>query len=116
MVQASDLNGLWNGQFSYFASEDIGHWPFKARLVGKEGRLSGVVIEPHVNGTGEVKADLEGTFEGSKVSFVKRYQSTSDEYARAVSYEGQVSADGKTIAGTWTHSDSSGPFEMMLGK
>ncbi len=116
MVQASDLNGLWTGQFSYFASEDLGQWPFKARLVGKEGRLSGLVIEPHVHGNGEVKADLEGTIEGSKVSFVKRYQSTSNDYTRPVSYEGQVSEDGKTIAGTWTHSDSSGPFEMTFGK
>ncbi len=114
MAMPSDLNGLSEGTFSYFASEDIGEWAFKARIAITGEQLSGIVIELHAHGAGDVKAKIEGTVDGANVSFLKRYLVQSETYDRDVTYEGRLSADRQTISGTWRHSDNSGPFEMTL--
>lgn len=112
--QSSDLNGLWQGKFSYFASEDIGEWPFKARLVTTGNKLSGIVIELHAHGNKDVKAQITGTIEGVMVTFSKYYRDDGETYEREILYDGRLSPDRQTISGTWRHSESSGPFEMTL--
>ena len=112
MSGTDDLNGLWEGHFRYFASEDIGEWPFKARIVVKDGALSGMTIETASDGNGEVKAEIKGTVEGALVAFSKRYLQEGEAYSRVISYEGTLSPDYSVIEGTWTHSDGSGPFVM----
>lgn len=114
MEKSGDLNGLWEGTFSYFASKDIGEWPFKARIATKDERLSGIVVELHAHGTGDVKAKIEGTIDGPNITFSKSYLVESEIYDRKVMYEGRLSSDRRTISGTWRHSDNSGPFEMKL--
>ena len=112
MGAREDLNGLWEGSFSYFASEDIGETRFKARIKIVEGQLSGITVESDFMSGGDLKADIKGTVEGDKVTFVKRYMREGPDYARPVTYEGRLESDNRMLAGSWTHSDGSGPFEM----
>ncbi len=111
---AGALNGVWQGKFSYFASEDIGEWSFKARIAMTGNQLSGIVVELHAHGTGDVRAQITGAIDGQKVTFSKHYLENSEVYDREVFYEGRLSDDRKIIAGTWRHADNSGPFEMEL--
>ena len=112
MSDTCEVRGLWKGSYRYSAAEDIGASPFKAKLVSKDGQLSGMVVEPHLHGNGEVKAKIEGTQDGATIRFEKRYLHDHEDYSRVIDYEGQIAADGATISGTWRHSDSSGTFEM----
>ncbi len=112
-AEAPDINGRWSGVFRYYASQDLGEWPFKARLVVKDSRLSGIVLEPHITGVGEVKAEIVGTFDGRSAEFTKRYLSDLEDYSREVHYEGTLADDGRSIAGAWKHSANSGEFEMQ---
>ncbi|MHA7819672.1 MAG: hypothetical protein ACX930_08520 [Erythrobacter sp.] len=112
MTDNSDLNGLWEGQFRYFASEDIGAWAFKARILVKDGDLSGLTIETDAMGQGEVKADIKGSVDGRNVTFTKRYQREGEAYSRVITYEGRLDAERRKLEGTWTHLEGSGPFEM----
>lgn len=114
MSDTLTLKGLWSGSFRYDASDDLGGYPFKAKMLARQGEVSGLVIEPHMHGTGEVKADIKGVLDGTSLRFEKRYRSDLEDYSRVVRYEGQISADRRRIAGTWRHSDNSGSFEMML--
>ncbi|WP_299193779.1 hypothetical protein [uncultured Erythrobacter sp.] len=114
MSDTLTLKGLWSGSFRYDASDDLGGYPFKAKMVARQGALSGLVIEPHLLGTGEVKADIEGVIEGSELRFEKRYRSDLEDYGRVVHYEGHIAPDGRRITGTWRHSENRGIFEMSL--
>jgi len=114
LANSSDLNGVWTGLYSYFASEDVGQCPFKARIVVNEGQLSGLVIEPHPYANSELKAEIRGTVIGKQVEFEKKYKQDSESFTRVVTYSGRISDDHKAMAGTWTHSDGSGQFEMSL--
>ena len=112
MVNTRDIKGMWQGHYSYSASAEIGEIPFKARLSVADGVLTGLIIEGH-NVTGlPVKAEAEGTFDGTTARWVKRYTDTSGGYTRPVEYVGMLSADGTTLSGTWTLPDDSGTFSM----
>ena len=112
MSNVSEVRGLWAGSYRYSASDDIGASPFKAKLVCTDGQLTGMVLEPHLNGNGEVKAEIKGTQDGATIRFVKRYLHDHEDYRREIDYEGLIGPNGDTITGTWQHSAGSGTFEM----
>ena len=112
MSDVITLKGLWSGSFRYSASDDLGEFPFKAKLVAKGSELTGLVIEPHLYGIGDVKAEITGSIEGAAIRFEKRYLSDLEDYSRVIYYEGQIDPDGRRITGTWSHSDNSGTFKM----
>ncbi len=112
MRDAIDIKGLWNGSYRYSASEEIGATPFKARLAYSDGVLSGVILEVHLHKDSDIRAKIEGIFDGKRVQFTKQYLEAGLEYQRAVEYQGEVDEDGCMITGTWSLPDDSGTFEM----
>ncbi len=112
MTDASDLKGLWQGSYSYSSSAEIGETPFKARLGGKDDALTGLITEKHLHNDGQIKAQIEGSFDGETLRFTKQYIASGTAYSRPVQYEGMLSADGRTISGTWVLPDDGGVFVM----
>lgn len=113
MSEEVSVRGLWDGAFQYSSSADIGDHPFKAKLVEKDGEISGLVVEEALSG-GQVKAEIHGTLDGRTIMFRKTYLTQSTDYRSAVEYEGSVSADGKIISGTWKLPHDGGTFRMKL--
>ncbi len=112
MADADSLKGMWNGSFRYSATAEIGETEFKARFTISNGAVTGLIVEDHVVRQGQVKAEIEGTFDGRILHFTKRYIDDGNEYTRPVKYEGTMAADGQSIEGTWTLPDDSGTFVM----
>jgi hypothetical protein len=112
-----NLQGLWNGIFTYPRSLPPNQ--FDAELRDHGGVLTGETFEHGNNGRSKgqpLHAMIEGQRHGFDVSFVKRY----DEFRRAttpVFYSGSVSADGSEISGTWDIPGQwSGTFLMIRAK
>ncbi|MBH5323223.1 hypothetical protein [Aurantiacibacter sediminis] len=112
MSERAEIRGLWNGSFQYSSSADVGDFPFKAKIVEKDGDVSGLIIEDSLSG-GTVKAEIKGRLDGRAISFTKTYLTEKDHYAHAVQYEGQISADGTAISGTWRLPHDGGTFSMI---
>lgn len=112
MSQTHEVRGRWKGSYRYFASDDLGDIPFHARLVCKDGVITGVCVETHSNGYDELKAELSGAQDGAVISFEKRNLLDGEEFKRVVHYDGKVATDAKSISGTWRHCDGSGSFTM----
>lgn len=112
MQEANDVKGMWEGSFQYSSSLDVGEFHFKARLTSKDGAVSGIIIEDHMTASGDVKSKVEGVVEGNALRFTKQYLEASHEYKSAVEYEGELSASGNVISGTWKLPHDSGTFTM----
>lgn len=110
---ASNLTGRWDGGYVSTNGEDIN--TLTVNLVQSGTRLTGGMVE--VNTIGDFKQNLfltstiEGTVSGNNVVFVKKYDGTGGVY-HSVRYSGTVSANGRTIKGTFDASGSTGTFEF----
>lgn len=108
------LTGIWHGLYSYPRFLEPVY--FVATLISHGDSFSGSTHEA-VNGERgaplQLFASIEGTGEGTAISFTKRYDG-SNEWHHAVSYEGMLSTDGLEIDGEWNIAgDWSGRFLMI---
>ena len=106
-----NLSGLWLGSFAYPQGQGP-TTPFIAKLVDRDGSLTGETVEPNISFTSEaLEAFLVGSRQGVSVDFTKTYDGASDA-AHAVDYVGRLSADGNSIVGVWSMDGLDGTFEM----
>ncbi len=104
------LAGGWRGTYTYL---DNPCQPLPVRfeaawtMQGDEGRFSGTVLDDGPLG----EAETDGMQTGRQVAFTKVYVNQSDSYTHPVAYEGTVSEDGATVAGTWRLSSLSGTWD-----
>ncbi|WP_271077220.1 hypothetical protein [Aurantiacibacter sp. MUD61] len=111
MPETAEIRGLWNGSFQYSSSADVGDFPFRAKIVEKDGEVSGLIIEDSLSG-GTVKAEIKGRLDGRAITFTKTYLTDKEHYTASVEYAGQVSADGNAMSGTWKLPHDGGTFRM----
>ena len=108
-----DLTGRWTGSFAF--PKALAPGSFEANLTERGGWIAGTTDERgEVSGSSGVAltATLQGRRTGAKVVWLKLYDRDWPGYD-AVSYEGEVSADGRTISGVWKiWNDWSGTFVM----
>jgi hypothetical protein len=109
-----DLSGRWTGMFNY-----PGPFPpvcFEAELRDDGGSISGMISEPdegHHGGAGTLHSIVDGSREGSAVSFTKIYED-EERMPEPVFYNGTVQPDGNEISGRWEISGHwSGTFLMV---
>lgn len=109
-----DLSGRWTGMFNY-----PGPFPpvaFEAELREQEGSISGTISEPDESprGTaGTLHSIVDGSREGSAVSFTKIYEN-EERMPEPVFYGGTVQPDGNEISGRWEIAGHwSGTFLMV---
>ena len=109
-----DLSGQWSGIYNYPA-----HYPpnnFEATIRDSGGVITGVISQPgeFFEPPGTVQhAVIEGSREGSSLSFIKIY----DDLNRPTpNYRGTIQLGGDEIEGEWTiPGDWSGTFLMIRG-
>jgi hypothetical protein len=110
---AENLTGVWHGLYSYPYGQSVS---FVATLIDSGVSFSGTIHEPCVLGDSPNKtlhATLDGTRQGSAVSFLKTYQDAGANYG-SVQYDGTLSDDGTEIEGRWRiQNDWSGKFLMI---
>ncbi|MEO1568990.1 MAG: hypothetical protein AAFR94_07170 [Pseudomonadota bacterium] len=97
-----DLNGLWNGWYSYL---DLGERvPFTAWLDDDGGSLTGSTMEPNTLSAAnveELEADVTGNRSGASVMFTKRYRPGQGAHSFAICYQGLVESDFCLFSGDW---------------
>ena len=111
-MATDDISGEWHGTYRYpnGAGPDT---PFIAAIEERAGHLSGSIIEPDAHRPGETAcATIVGHRSDAQVDFTKTYHGTGREYATPVDYVGQLSSDGRRIAGAWSLLEWDGSFEM----
>lgn len=111
------LHGTWKGTYEY----PDGGPPaveFEMRVAELGGKFAARTAEPNTFGENptanpRLYADCKGKFNANtnKVSWTKTYDGT-DGQNHSVEYSGELSADGKTIEGTWTIEGLSGKFML----
>jgi hypothetical protein len=109
-----DLSGQWSGIYSYPRLYPPNMFEAEIRETG--GLITGVISQPgeFFEPRGTVRhAVIEGSREGSTLSFIKIY----DDLARPTPhYHGIVQPGGDEIEGEWTiPGDWSGTFLMIRG-
>jgi len=111
--EAADLSGVWSGTYSEAGRET--HFDLQFQSAGN-GRFTGHASEPDVYGLiggQSYSADVSGEARASgAVSFTKTYGGAGG-FLRTVRYEGQLSADGGSVSGTWDTGTLHGPFHMQ---
>lgn len=96
-----DLSGDWTGMFNY-----PGPFPpvgFEAELRDLGGSITGTVSEPDetpYGTTGTLQAIVEGSRQGSGVTFTKMY-ADAERMPEPVFYSGTIQPDGNEISGHW---------------
>lgn len=114
MKRTESLTGVWHGLYSYQTHLEPVY--FVATLIDGGASLTGMTHEAAVGQAGTpltVFASIAGSRSGSAVDFLKSYDG-SGGFAHAVSYAGQLSADGNEIEGHWSiPGDWSGRFLMI---
>jgi hypothetical protein len=109
------LQGIWTGTYEY----PDGGPPavtFEMRIAEFGGKFVARIAEPNTFGENpaanpKLYADCKGKLDANKVSWTKTYDGT-DGQEHSVEYSGTLSADGKTLEGTWTLGDLSGKFTL----
>jgi hypothetical protein len=86
------IQGSWRGHYHY--SEEGSAHGFEAVFIEQEGHLEGSILDDGRLG----EASVTGSFAYPNLSFTKAYYSTARSI---VEYEGLMSEDGNTLAGTW---------------
>jgi hypothetical protein len=109
-----DLSGEWTGFFNY--PRLLPPTNFTASLRDHGGALAGETAEPDLHNPGNVlHAVIDGTRDGSEVSFTKIYDDLLHA-ADVVHYRGTVQAGGDEIEGSWDIPGVwSGTFLMIRG-
>jgi len=112
-TQAADLSGAWSGVYSEAGRETRFDLEFQS---AGNGRFTGHASEPDIYGliNGQnYSAELSGEARaGGAVSFTKTYGGAGG-FLRTVRYDGQLSADGGSVSGTWDTGALRGPFRMQ---
>lgn len=104
----------WSGQYGY--SDGRGSVPFYWVLNISGGGVTGGSSEPATFGDGSsniLTAQLSGSVSGNSISIVKTYDGSGGQ-THSVQYSGSLSADGRSISGSWSLSGASGPFSANL--
>ncbi len=104
------IAGGWLGTYAYGGIES--RQPpvrFEATwtMQSDDGRFSGPVLDDGALG----EADTDGMQTGRQVAFTKVYVNQSSSYTHPIAYEGTLSEDGTTVAGTWRLSRISGTWD-----
>ena len=88
------LSGSWRGHYSYATGgESFG---FEVVFIEDHGIVEGNILDDGRLG----EAGVAGTFTYPKLEFTKCYYSKS---IPPIKYQGTMSSDGNTLAGTWRH-------------
>ncbi|HYD73857.1 MAG TPA: toll/interleukin-1 receptor domain-containing protein [Candidatus Binatia bacterium] len=110
-ASTADITGRWGGVYTEAGRETR----FELHLQrGEDGAFSGSVSEQDIYGIsgGGFTAEISGeVLADGVVRFTKTYPAGSIAM-RPVIYEGRLSADGRTIAGSWDTGTLHGPFQM----
>ena len=96
-----DLSGRWTGIFNY--PGPLPPVSFEAELHDQDGSITGMISEPAEgpHGTaGTLHSIVDGSCEGSAVSFSKIYED-EERMPEPVFYSGTVQPDGYEISGRW---------------
>lgn len=114
-AQAIDMTGAWRGTYTEAGRET----PFELRLQnGDGGAFTGSASDADIYGIGQARnTDFSGEvtgeiLPGGVVRFTKTYRGGAGMSLRAVVYEGRLSADGRSVAGSWDTGTLHGPFHM----
>ncbi|MEZ5994945.1 MAG: toll/interleukin-1 receptor domain-containing protein [Hyphomonadaceae bacterium] len=109
----ADLSGGWSGVYTEAGRET--RFELELRSTGN-GEFAGSVREPDIYGIAggqAFNAEIHGqVLAGGIVRFTKTYGEGGGPALRAVSYEGRISPDGRSVAGTWDTGTLHGPFYM----
>jgi hypothetical protein len=110
-AHATDVSGRWAGVYTEAGRETR----FELDLQrGEGGAFTGSVSEQDIYGigAGQFTAEISGeVMANGVVRFTKTYPAGSMTM-RPVIYEGRLSNDGRTIAGSWDTGALHGPFQM----
>lgn len=104
------ITGGWLGTYAYGGAEaDRPPVRFEATwtMQGDGGRFTGPVLDDGPLG----EASTDGMQTGRQVAFTKVYVAQSSSLTHPIAYEGRLSEDGTTIAGTWRLSNISGTWD-----
>jgi hypothetical protein len=111
-ARTADVSGRWAGVYTEAGRETR----FELTLRRSEGaRFSGNVSEQDIYGIGggQFTAEVNGEIlSDGVVRFTKTYPAGGPAM-RPVIYEGRISNDGQTIAGSWDTGTLHGPFQMQ---
>jgi hypothetical protein len=112
-AQSADLSGAWSGTYLEAGRETRFDLEFQS---AGNGRFTGHPSEPDtyglINGQ-NYSADVSGEARANgAVSFTKTYGGAGG-FLRTVRYDGQLSADGGSVSGTWDTGTLHGPFRMQ---
>lgn len=121
MADRIDLSGRWTGVYFYPIHEeanpddDLPPTPFTAELEDRDGHVTGATVEPDLfgpPGAPPIPANLEGDHHGDRLTFTKFPDGGGQIHT--IDYDGNISADGESISGTWIiHGEWSGTFRMQ---
>ncbi|MDC7684085.1 hypothetical protein PQU92_12415 [Asticcacaulis sp. BYS171W] len=112
----SNLTGVWAGRYTYPYGWGDEH--FTAVLMDIAGGISGTIHETvlqFVAQATDVNAFVDGSREGSLVTFSKTYDGSAG-WSHTVSYRGMIKDEGYEISGIWTVDDMTGTFLMVRRK
>lgn len=107
-----DITGIWHGVSSYPGIEPSEE--FVAELSASDGRLTGMITEVSnlvPNAPLPLRAAVEGSIRDGAVIFDKTYDGGGSQ-SHTVHYQGQLSADGTEISGSWQLPGLEGIFVM----
>lgn len=106
------LSGSWSGAYRYrFSGRET---VFNAQIEERGGAFIGSIQEPNdfADAGPVLHASIEGSREGSSVSFIKFYDHANIRHS--IRYEGQIDPNLTSIEGRWTIGpQSSGTFFMV---
>jgi hypothetical protein len=113
-TRPANLTGVWTG--SYTEAGRVTQFDLELRTAGDAGVFTGRISEPDIYGLNNGRAyaaDISGEARADgSVIFTKSYGGAG-VVMRPVRYEGRLSADGRSIAGTWDTGAVQGRFSMQ---
>jgi hypothetical protein len=113
-TRAANLTGAWSG--SYTEAGRVTQFELELRTAGDAGVFTGRISEPDIYGLNngrEYSADISGEARADgSVIFTKSYGGAG-VVMRPVRYEGRLSADRRSVAGTWDTGAAQGRFSMQ---
>lgn len=111
------MAGEWEGTYQYDAPEAGPAVNFTLMAKQDKGaRWTGRTSEPNTFGDPSAAmlfANIEGTVDGTRVRFTKRYDGTGGQ-SHAVQYEGVLDRSQGTVQGRWRTRGITGSFRLHL--
>jgi hypothetical protein len=108
---AQSLATQWQGAYAY--ADKRAPVPFTLQLQQNQNSISGRTTEPATFGnhsSPNLYANIVGNVSGSNISFTKTYDGTGG-VSHSVAYSGTLSADGRSMSGTWRVGTAAGSFQ-----